>query len=127
MHNTDSIDYTEIRKKVSKLFIAVLTKRLLVREALVRFPKDCQDKTIIASWQALCHLEADEELRLKDNLYRQEQDEYIEFISFTLSKGEELPQNIINAYAPYYSEALTPLTNKTSKGIWQQLKRFLCC
>ena len=127
MHNNNGIDYTEIRKKVSKLFIAVLTKRLPVREALIKFPKECQDKTIIASWHALCHLEADEELRMKDNLYRQEQDEYIEFISFTLSKGEELPQNIINAYEPYYSEALTPLTNKNSKGIWQQLKRFLCC
>lgn len=127
MHNSDCIDYKEIRKKVSKLFIAVLTKRIPVREALIRFPKDCQDKTIIASWHALCHLEADEELRLKDDLYRQEQDDYIEFISFTLSKGEELPENIINSYSPYYQEALTPLTNKNSKGIWQQLKRFLCC
>ena len=124
---SDSIDYTEIRKSVSNLFIAVLTKRLPVREALLNFPKECQDKTIIASWHALCHLEADEELRLKDPLYRKEQDEYIEFISFTLSKGEELPENIINAYSPYYSEALTPLTNKNSKGIFQQLKRFLCC
>ena len=127
MRNSDSVDYTEIRKKVSKLFIAVLTKWLPVREALIRFPKDCKDKTIIASWHALCHLESDEELRLKDELYKNEQDEYIEFISFTLSKGEELPENIINAYSPYYSEALTPLTNKNSKGIWQQLKRFLCC
>ena len=65
MHNSDNIDYTKIRKEVSKLFIAVLTKRLPVREALIRFPKDCQDKTIIASWHALCHLESDEELRLK--------------------------------------------------------------
>lgn len=127
MCSRNSVDYSEIRKEVSNLFIAVLTKRLPVREALLRFPKDCQDKTIIASWHALCHLEADEELRLKDSLYRQEQDEYIEFISFTLSKGEELPANIISEYNPYYSEALTPLTNKTSKGIWQQLKRFLCC
>ncbi len=127
MHNNDSVDYSKIRKKVANLFIGVLTKRLPVREALLRFPKNCEDKTIIASWHALCHLEADEELRRKDELYRKEQDDYIEFISYTLSKGEELPINIINEYSPYYKEALTPLTNKNSKGIWQQLKRFLCC
>lgn len=127
MHNNDSVDYSKIRKKVSNLFIGVLTKRLPVREALLRFPKNCEDKTIIVSWHALCHLEADEELRRKDELYRKEQDDYIEFISYTLSRGEELPANIINEYNPYYKEALTPLTNKNSKGIWQQLKRFLCC
>lgn len=127
MHNNDGIDYTKIRKKVSNLFIGVLTKRLPVREALLRFPKNCEDKTIIASWHALCHLEADEELRRKDALYKKEQDEYIEFISYTLSKGEELPINIINEYKPYHNEALTPQTNKNSKGIWNQLKKFLCC
>ena len=124
MRNADSIDYTEIRKKVSKLFIAVLTKRLPVREALLRFPKDCQDRTIIASWHALCHLEADEELRLKDEMYKKEQDEYIEYIAYTLEKGEELPSNIVNSYKPYHSEALIP-AGKTLKGIINKLKKFL--
>jgi len=126
MYKHESVDYSNLRKRVSKLFIGVLTKRLPVREALIRFPKECEDKTIIASWHALCHLEADEDLRKKDAMYKQEQDEYIEFIAYTLNKGEELPQNIINSYIPYHNAALTPETN-TFKGIIKQLKKFLCC
>ncbi|HIS88622.1 TPA: hypothetical protein IAA87_04265 [Candidatus Avigastranaerophilus faecigallinarum] len=126
MYEHKSIDYSEIRKKVSRLFFGVLTKKLPVREALVRFPKDCEDKTIIASWHALCHLEADEDIRKKDLMYKQEQDEYIEFIAYTLQKGDALPENIISAYLPYHSAALIPNTN-TFKGIISQLKRFLCC
>ena len=117
-------DYKEIRKKVSKLFIAVLTKRLPVRDALARFPRDCEDKTIIAAWHALCHLEADEELRLKDKMYCEEQDEYIEYIAYTLEKGEELPSNIINSYKPYHSDALIP-AGKTLRGVINKLKKFL--
>ena len=126
MYKSESIDYKSVRKKVSKLFFGVLTKKLPVREALIRFPKDCEDKTLIASWHALCHLEADEDLRLKDPMYKNEQDEYMEFIAFTLQKGEELPKNITDSYLPYYSEALIPSAN-TVKGIMHQLKKFLCC
>jgi hypothetical protein len=114
-----------LRKKVSKLYFGVLTRKLSVREALVRFPKECEDNTIIASWHALCHLEADEDLRKKDKMYKEEQDKYIEFIAFTLQKGEALPENIVNSYLPYHSNALTPETN-TLKGILYQLKKFIC-
>ena len=100
MHKRIKQEYSELRKQVADIFIAVLTEKLCVRDALATFPKDCEDKTIIAAWHALCHLEADEDLRNKDTMYKQEQDEYIEFIAFTLQKGEELPTNIINAYLP---------------------------
>lgn len=126
MHKSVSTDYSEQRKKVSKLFIAVLTQRLNVRDALAKFPKDCEDKTIIAAWHALCHLEADEDIRKKDEMYQKEQDEYIEFIAFTLQKGEELPSNIINSYLPYHNEALVS-PSKSLKGIINKLKKFLCC
>ena len=126
MHNNESINYSAVRKSVAKLYFGVLTEKISVREALVRFPKDCEDKTIIASWHALCHLEADEDLRKKDKEYAEEQDDYIEFIANTLQKGQELPENIIEEYAPYYTEALTPCT-KTFKGIIQEFKRFLNC
>ena len=126
MSKRDSVDYSAKRKEVANLFIAVLTKRVVVRDALANFPKDCPDKSIIAAWHALCHLEADEDLRIKDAMYRQEQDEYIEFIAFTLQKGEELPSNIINSYLPYHSEALIP-AGKGIKAIINKLKRFLCC
>lgn len=126
MHKSVSTNYSEQRKKVSKLFIAVLTQRLSVRDALARFPKDCEDKTIIAAWHALCHLEADEDIRKKDEMFRKEQDEYIEFIAFTLQKGEELPSNIINSYLPYHGEALVS-PSKSLKGVINKLKKFLCC
>lgn len=126
MHKHGCVDYSELRKEVSKLFIAVLTKSVHVRDALANFPRECDDKSIIAAWHALCHLEADEDLRLKDAMYKEEQDEYIEFIAFTLQKGEELPANIINSYLPYYNEALIP-AGKGVKAVFNKLKRFLCC
>lgn len=124
MHNSNCVE--ETRKQVSKLFFSVLTDKLSVRDALVSFPKNSNDKTIIACWHALCHLEADEELRHRDKLYKEVQDEYIEFIAHTLEKGEELPENMVNSYKPYYNEALISDT-KTPKGIWNILKKFLCC
>ncbi|MBQ9244918.1 hypothetical protein IJ182_01475 [bacterium] len=126
MHNNKSIDYSAIRKQVSRLFFSVLTQKISVKEALVNFPKDCEDKTIIASWHALCHLEADEDLRAKDIEYKNEQDEYIEFIANTLKDGNALPENIINSYYPYHTEALTPCTN-TLKGVIYKFKKFLNC
>ena len=126
MHNSVKTDYKEVRKSVSKLFYAVLTKRLCVRDALSKFPKNCDDKTLIASWHALCHLEADEDIRAKDSMYKEVQDEYIEYIADTLEKGQELPENIIKEYYPYHQEALIS-DSKTPKGIWNKLRKFLCC
>lgn len=126
MQKRESINYCHIRKKVSNLFIGVLTKKLTVREALAKFPKDCEDKTIIAAWHALCHLEADEDIRAKDSLYKEEQDDYIEYIAFTLHNGEELPGNIINSYTPYHQDSLIPNSSKMH-GIIQTLKKFICC
>ena len=121
----ESIDYSSLRKKVSQLYIAVLTKRISVREALNAFPQDCDDKTIIAAWHALCHLEADEDIRARDAMYKKEQDDYIDYIAFTLDKGEELPENIVNAYLPYHDNALNANSTKL-KGIIKNIKKFLC-
>ena len=126
MHRNESVDYTKLRKEVSKLFYAVLTGKMVVRDALLKFPKDCEDKTILASWHALCHFEADEDLRKKDALFKEEQDNYIEFIANTLQNGAALPQNIIESYIPYHSEVLTPCSN-TWKGIVYKFKKFLNC
>ena len=65
-------------------------------------------------------------IRIKDTMYAKEQDEYIEFIANTLRNGSSLPQNIINSYAPYHSQALTANSN-SPKGLLQKLKRFLNC
>ena len=125
MYNNKSINYTSLRKKAGRLYNEVLTKKRSIQNALADFPKDSDDKTIIAAWHALCHLEADEDIRRKDILYKQEQDEYIEYIMFTLQKGEPLPENIVNAYAPYHQDALIPNSTKL-KGIIHTFKKFLC-
>lgn len=121
-----SVDYTQHRKSVANMFIGVLTQNIPVRDALANFPKDCEDPTIIAAWHALCHLEADEDIRAKDEMYKQEQDEYLEYVAHTLSQGEELPENIIKAYIPYYATSLIPSSGKI-QGIIKNLKKFLCC
>jgi hypothetical protein len=126
MYRSESIDYTKLRKKSANLFFGVLTEKISIREALLQFPKDCEDKTIIAAWHALCHLEADEDIRKRDPEYKKVQDKYIEFIAFTLRDGNSLPKNIINEYIPYHSEVLIPCSN-TIKGIIYKFKKFLNC
>lgn len=126
MHRDESINYKELRQKVSRIYSYVTDKRISVRDALVQFPSDCDDKTIIASWHALCHLEADEDIRAKDELYRQEQDEFLKFIQDTLKRGEALPDNIIKEYIPYHPDSLISGSHKI-KSIISKLKRFLCC
>lgn len=120
----DPIDYSFYRKMVAELLFGVLTDKIIVREALLKFPEDIQDPSIQASWHALCHLESDEDIRRRDFEYADEQNDFIEMIAFTLQKGEELPKNIINSYIKYHEEALIP-HSKNFKGIINKLTRFL--
>lgn len=96
------------RKKAGELIKCTLAKRMPIKQALLAYPKDVLDKSVRASWHALCHLEADEELRLKDKEYAEEQDLYLAEISEILSEGKELPFNITDAYKDYYDLPLTP-------------------
>lgn len=100
------IDY--YRKKAGELIKCVLAKRMPVRQALLAYPKDVFDKSVRASWHALCHLEADAEIREKDSEYAEEQDYFLAEISDILSRGEALPFNITDAYKEYYDLPLTP-------------------
>lgn len=115
-------DYRKERIFISKLIFDILAKNLLVREALLKFPKDLKDPSSIAAYHALIHLEADEELRENDTLYKEEQDNYIIFIAETFKNGEELPQNMIKEYENFYQWAPSQFSN-TKKGIWDKLKR----
>ncbi len=95
-----------------------------VREALMLYPKDTTDDSLVAAYHALIHYEADEDLRRRDELYKEEQDDYIEFLSYILSRGEDVPQNIINNYKKYYDSA--PILHKNTisgffKGFWKSL------
>lgn len=97
---------------------------LHVKEALLMFPDVTDDKSIMASYHALVHYEADEDLRNRDALYKEEQDDYLEFLSFIMEQGEDLPDNIIKSYEKYYEGANIPHT-KDTKGFLESFFRFL--
>ena len=104
---------TEIsdRKDVAQLIRLVLVGKCCVREAINQFPNKTEDESIQAAYHALVHFEADEDLRRRDALYKEEQDNYLMFISETLERGEDLPFNIINSYKEFYKSADIPNGN----------------
>ena len=112
------------KELVAELIRHVLIHEISVREAILRFPPDTKDKSIQAACHALIHYEADEDLRLKDEIYRDEQDDYLEFISQTLEKNENLPDNIIKNYEKYYETTNIP-HEKSTKGMFKSFFRFL--
>ena len=114
----------EDRVLVANLIRQVLISSMCVREAILRFPRDTEDKSIHAAYHALVHYEADEDLRNRDNLYREEQDDYLEFIANLLERGEDLPENIIKNYEKYYEYANIP-HEKNTKGFFKGFLKFL--
>lgn len=112
------------RRFVANLLRKVRIGECCVREALMAYPKDTTDESLIAAYHALIHYEADEDIRFRDALYKEEQDDYIEFLAYTLDKGEDLPENIINNYKKFYDSA--PILHKNNfhgflKGFWKSL------
>lgn len=96
------------RKRAGELIKCVLAKRMTVKNALLAFPRDIQDESVKASWHALCHFEADEDLRKNNPEYAEEQNLFLADIAETLYNGEELPFNIRDAYKEYYDLPLNP-------------------
>ncbi|MBO7672720.1 hypothetical protein J6S88_04845 [bacterium] len=99
------MENVEERRHVSGLIKKVLLSEIVVRDAINAFPFGSEDESIKAAYHALVHYEADEDLRQKDDLYKEEQDDYLLMICNTLEKGEDLPINIINSYKEYYKTA----------------------
>jgi hypothetical protein len=89
-------EYQEERKKVSRLIYMVLAETLDVKDAILRFPKDINDATIKTAYHALIHLEADEDFRKSNLEYKDEQDDYLEFIAQILQTGDALYSSIRN-------------------------------
>ncbi len=112
------------RVLVAELIRQVLISRMCVREAVLKFPRDTKDKSIHAAYHALVHYEADEDLRRRDELYREEQDDYLEFIFQVLERGGDLPENIINNYEKYYACANIP-HEENAKGFFRGFWKFL--
>lgn len=102
----------------------VLAETLHVKDAILRFPKDINDATIKTAYHALLHLEADEDFRKCDLDYKDEQNDYLEFIAQILQTGDALPQNIIKSYDKYYKNINTP-HSKSMKGLIKSLCKFL--
>ena len=97
---------------------------MCAREAVLSFPKDSADPTLKTAYHALVHFEADEDFRKRDLLYKDEQDDYLEFLAIILESGEALPSNIIQGYDKYYKNSQTPYS-KGVKGLIKSLCRFL--
>ena len=120
MSNQSYLQEVNNRKFVGRLVYSVLTEHRCVRETLKLFP-DSQDKSIECAYHALVHYEADADLRYQNIEYREEQNDYLEFIAEKLTAGDELPRNIIAEYETYY---------KGTARVWQEgfkgfLKEFL--
>ena len=111
------------RKFVGRLVYSVLTERRSVREAIKLFP-DTQDKNIECAYHALVHYEADEDMRYQDYEYRDEQNDYLEFIAETLSAGKELPRNIVADYEAYYKGIAKPWATNM-QGFFKEFLRFI--
>ncbi len=112
------------RHFVSELLKLVRLGQLSVREAMLKYPRDTKDESLIAAYHALIHYEADEDIRARDILFREEQDDYLEFIYTTLEKGGDLPQNIIDSYKEFYNSAPI-LHEKNPKGFWKSFWKNL--
>ena len=129
MFNRKNLDnnqqsYKEQRAAVSRLILNVLCENISVKEALLNFPKDTDDASVNAAWHALSHYESDEDLRKNDKTYKDVQDDFMEFIAFSLRDNKDLPVNIINSYLPYYKDM--PIADNSSfKGKLHKLFRFL--
>ncbi len=116
--------YIEERKNVARLIYMVLADTLHVKDAILRFPKDINDSSIKTAYHALIHHDADEDLRRRDLDYKEEQDDYLEFIAEILQMGNALPKNIIKSYDKYYKNIQTP-HSESMKGLIKSLCRFL--
>ncbi len=113
------------RQLVSRLIMLVITGQIPVRQALLNFPKNTTDKSIITAYHALIHYEADEDIRRQDIMYKEEQDEYLAFLSDTLSKNRTLPQNIIKSYKGYAGEEVALPKDKNVNKFLLKVCKFL--
>ena len=126
MQERGVIEIKKHREEAARLIYRVITGRMSVKDALRCFPEDGGDATVAVSWHALCHYEADEDIRFRDEVYRKEQDEYMEYLVQTLSAGAPLPENIIDSYKPYHPDSLISGKN-TIKSIINKLSRSINC
>ena len=96
------------REAIGKLFYSLIQGVITPKDAIKYFPRNVEDISIKIAWHALLHYDADEEIRLKDSQYAQEQITYMELLANILSNGNELPQNILDEYEELYKDTILP-------------------
>ena len=117
-------DYRVQRIQVSELIMDVLVGKISVREALLKFPKNCEDKAVSVAWHALVHFEADEDIAKRDILFRDIQVDFLEGLYNILSQGHDLPENLIRGYNKYHSGVDTE--NCTGREyFWHEMRKNL--
>ncbi len=112
------------REAVGQLLFSVITKQITPFEAVKYFPKNMEDTSLKIAWHALLHFDADEEMRLNDAAFAQEQFQYIEMLAKILSGGNSLPQNMLDDYEYLYKETVMP-KRYDFFGILKSFFRFL--
>lgn len=112
------------REYVSRLIVSVITERISVRDAILHYPKNNNDKNLQAAYHALIHYEADEDIRKSDLSFKEEQDEYLNLIAELLASGKDLPLNIIKSYEAYYPEVELPKSKNVINAI-KSICKFL--
>ena len=122
--NVKRVDYVNDRKLVAALIMDVLVGKVTVREALLKFPKNCEDKAVSVAWHALVHYEADEEVEKLDSLYRDIQVDFLEGLHNILIQGHDLPENLIRGYNKYHSGVDT-VNSSGREYFWHEMKKNL--
>ena len=112
------------RENAGKVLFSVISKVMTPFEATKYFPKNIEDSSLKIAWHALLHYDADEDIRIKNPDYAQEQLAYLELLAKTLSAGLSLPQNILDEYENLYIDTVLP-KKYDLKGYLKAFFRFL--
>ncbi len=96
------------REATGNLLYSVIAGAITPFEATKYFPKNIDDISLKIAWHALLHFDADEELRIENPEYAQEQIKYIELLAKILSQGKELPENMLDDYEALHMETFLP-------------------
>lgn len=115
---------TKAREATGKLLYSLISGAIKPNEAIKYFPRNVEDISLKIAWHALLHYDADEDIRLNNPDYAQEQIAYIEMLAKILSDGNPLPQNILDEYEDLYIDTVLP-KNYNWWGNLKALFRFL--
>ncbi len=122
MPNTDLT--VEKRRCAAKILIDVILNNITVLEALKIFPKDSDDDSVNVCFHILVHYESDTELRMRDSLYKETQDDFLVETAETLARGEPLSANIIAEYKDFYKSDLL-YREPTRKNVIKRLLKAI--